>query len=72
MQKSASIVTDLLKRMLTELTRGGDAPMPASNSPMAPAAKPEEMAGIVLFPCSPAASFVNGAVWLADGGMTAH
>lgn len=43
-----------------------------SNSPMARAADPQEMAGIVLFLCSPAASFVNGAVWLADGGMTAH
>jgi len=43
-----------------------------SNSPMGRAAEPEEMAGVVLFLCSPAASFVNGAVWLADGGMTAH
>jgi NAD(P)-dependent dehydrogenase (short-subunit alcohol dehydrogenase family) len=43
-----------------------------NNSPMARAAEPEEMAGIVLFLCSPMASFVNGAVWLADGGQTAH
>ncbi|MBN9017381.1 MAG: SDR family oxidoreductase [Rhizobiales bacterium] len=43
-----------------------------ANSPMGRAAEPEEMAGVVLFLCSPAASFVNGAVWLADGGMTAH
>lgn len=43
-----------------------------SNSPMARAAEPEEMAGLVLFLCSPAASFVNGAVYLADGAMTAH
>lgn len=43
-----------------------------SNSPMGRAAEPEEMAGVLLFLCSPAASFVNGAVWLADGGMTAH
>lgn len=43
-----------------------------ANSPMGRAAEPEEMAGVVLFLCSPAASFVNGAVYLADGGMTAH
>ncbi|VWB70376.1 MULTISPECIES: SDR family NAD(P)-dependent oxidoreductase [Burkholderia] len=43
-----------------------------ASSPMGRAAEPEEMAGVVLFLCSSAASFVTGAVWLADGGMTAH
>lgn len=43
-----------------------------ANSPMQRPAEPEEMARIVLFLCSDAASFVNGATWLADGGMTAH
>ena len=43
-----------------------------ANSPMGRPAEPEEMAGVVLFLCSPAASFVNGAVYLADGAMTAH
>lgn len=44
----------------------------ANNSPIGRPADPEEMAGIVLFLCSPEASFVNGAIWLADGGQTAH
>jgi NAD(P)-dependent dehydrogenase (short-subunit alcohol dehydrogenase family) len=43
-----------------------------ANSPVGRAAQPEEIAGVVLFLCSPAASFVNGAVWLVDGGQTAH
>lgn len=43
-----------------------------ANSPMQRPAEPEEMAKVVLFLCSDAASFVNGATWLADGGMTAH
>ena len=43
-----------------------------ANSPMQRPAEPEEMARIVLFLSSDAASFVNGATWLADGGMTAH
>ncbi len=43
-----------------------------ANSPMGRPAEPEEMAGVVLFLGSPAASFVTGAVYLADGAMTAH
>ena len=43
-----------------------------ANSPMKRPAQPEEMAGAVLFLCSPAASFVNGTVFEADGGQSAH
>jgi NAD(P)-dependent dehydrogenase (short-subunit alcohol dehydrogenase family) len=34
--------------------------------------QPEEIAGTVLHLCSDAASFVNGALFVIDGGQTAH
>jgi NAD(P)-dependent dehydrogenase (short-subunit alcohol dehydrogenase family) len=36
------------------------------------AAQPQEIAGTVLHLCSDAASFINGALFVIDGGQTAH
>ena len=43
-----------------------------ANSPMRRPAQPEEITGIVLLLCSPAASFATGQVYVIDGGQTAH
>jgi len=43
-----------------------------AGSPIGRAADPDEIAGTVLHLCSDEASFTNGALFIIDGGQTAH
>ena len=43
-----------------------------ANTPMGRAARPEEMADMVMFLCSDLASFAVGHAFVVDGGYTAH
>ena len=58
MQKEDGTPTDRGQRVLDK-------------TPMARYGQPEEMAGAVIWLCSDAASFVNGAVIPIDGGFSA-
>ena len=38
--------------------------------PMGRIARPEEISNIIVFLCSPMASYVTGSSWVVDGGLT--
>lgn len=61
----------------TAWTRGREGPIPAADQekidamvPLGRRGTPEEMANIFAFLASDEASYVTGALWLADGGVT--
>jgi len=62
--------------MLQEQVAGNEHPQEyvremASLYPIGRIARPEEIANVICFLVSEEASFVNGAVWTVDGGLTA-
>jgi meso-butanediol dehydrogenase / (S,S)-butanediol dehydrogenase / diacetyl reductase len=64
-----AIDTPLLQRSLTTIQGFADATVAAI--PMGRLGRPEEMANVVLFLVSDLASYVTGAAFVADGGLTA-
>ena len=63
--------------VISDMTAGGIANADwnrvwTENTPMGRFGTPQEMANCALFLCSPAASYVTGAVLKADGGYTTH
>jgi meso-butanediol dehydrogenase/(S,S)-butanediol dehydrogenase/diacetyl reductase len=64
-----AIDTPLLRRSLTTIQGFADATLAAI--PMGRLGTPQEMANVVLFLASDLASYVTGAAFVADGGLTA-
>ncbi|MGL5876989.1 MAG: SDR family oxidoreductase [Xenococcaceae cyanobacterium] len=64
------IATEMIDRIVTNI--GSTAPELASTIPMKRMGKPEEVANMVVFLCSDAASYITGQALVVDGGYTAN
>jgi NAD(P)-dependent dehydrogenase (short-subunit alcohol dehydrogenase family) len=69
-----AVAPGLVETLMTAgwLNDPADRQMVVGNSLMGRPARPEEIAGMVLFLCSPSASFATGGVYMIDGGQSAH